>query len=213
MNHSKSPRAAPSVLDRLFEVRPVAWILPAGLAVLLVALHGAGPDLTEALRYERQAVLAGEVWRLVTGHLVHADLPHLAWNLAGLLLIWFLFARDYSAGQWLVILLASAIAIDLGFLFLERDLEWYVGFSGVLHGAMAAGLIAWLRAARDPLTLLVGMLFVAKLAWEHFYGALPFTAGSMSLPVIHEAHTYGAIGGALAALRLRRERRESVASL
>ena len=213
MNHSKSPRAAPSVLDRLFEVRPVAWILPAGLAVLLVALHAAGPDLTEALRYERQAVLAGEVWRLVTGHLVHADLPHLAWNLAGLLLIWFLFARDYPAGQWLVILLASAVAIDLGFLFLERDLEWYVGFSGVLHGAMAAGLIAWLRAARDPLTLLVGMLFVAKLAWEHFYGALPFTAGSMSLPVIHEAHTYGAIGGALAALRLRRERRESVASL
>jgi len=213
MNHSKLQRAAPSVLDRLFEVRPAAWILPAGLVVLLVALHAAGPHLTEALRYERQAVLAGEIWRLVTGHLVHADLPHLAWNLAGLLLVWFLFAGDYSAGQWLVILLASAVAIDLGFLFLERDLEWYVGFSGVLHGAMAAGLVAWLRAARDPLTVLVGTLFVAKLAWEHLYGALPFTAASMSLPVIHAAHTYGAIGGALGALRLRRERRESDAPL
>jgi membrane associated rhomboid family serine protease len=60
---------------------------------------------------------------------------------------------------------------------------------------------------------LVAGLFAAKLAWEHFQGALPFTAGTLSLPVVHEAHTYGAIGGLLAALWLGRERHCSRSSL
>jgi len=34
-------------------------------------------------------------------------------------------------------------------------------------------------------------LFAAKLAWEHFAGPLPFTAASLAVPVVHEAHTYG----------------------
>jgi membrane associated rhomboid family serine protease len=100
-----------------------------------------------------------------------------------------------------------------GFLLLEPELDWYVGFSGVLHGCMAAGLVAWLRSTRDPLTWLVAGLFAAKLAWEHFQGALPFTAGTLSLPVVHEAHSYGAIGGLLAAVWLGRERRSRRSSL
>jgi membrane associated rhomboid family serine protease len=47
-------------------------------------------------------------------------------------------------------------------------------------------------------------LFAAKLAWEHFAGPLPFTAASLELPVVHEAHTYGAVGGVLAGLWLTR---------
>jgi hypothetical protein len=31
-------------------------------------------------------------------------------------------------------------------------------------------------------------------------GPLPFTASTLAIPVIHQAHTYGAIGGAGAAL-------------
>jgi len=145
-------------------------------------------------------VLAGEAWRLVTGHLVHADVFHLGWNVLGVLIVAFLFARDFSWRQWLVILLASTATTDLGFLLLEPQLEWYVGFSGVLHGLMAAGLVAWLRTSRDAITWIVTGLFAAKLAWEHFAGPLPFTAASLAVPVVHEAHTYGAIGGALAGL-------------
>ena len=70
---------------------------------------------------------------------------------------------------------------------------------------MAAGLVAWLRAERDPLTWLVTGLFVAKLAWEHCDGRTAVhRRQSLSLPVVHEAHTYGAVGGSLAALWLAR---------
>ena len=201
------------VIERLFQARRGDWALPVALSVLLLAIYFAAPGAASEWRYDRAAILHGEAWRLVTGHLLHADVHHLGWNVFGVLLVWFLFARDYTPRQWLAILLTSTAVTSAGFLLLEPELDWYVGFSGVLHGCMAAGLVAWLRSTRDPLTWLVAGLFAAKLAWEHFQGALPFTAGTLSLPVVHEAHTYGAIGGALAAFWLGREQRSRRSSL
>ncbi len=202
------------MLERLTRLRLSDWVAPLGLSGLLLGLHLAGPAVTHALRYERAAVLAGEWWRLATGHLVHADGVHLGWNLVGIAIVWGLFGREYRLGQWLGVLFASTAAIDAGFLAWQPALAWYVGFSGVLHGAMAAGLLAWLVRSRDALTALVGLLFAAKLAWEHALGALPFTGATLSLPVVHEAHTFGAIGGALAAgLMLAAARRPGTRSL
>lgn len=192
---------------RSFRPSPRDWVVPLALACVLVALYALGPAAQDVLRYERAAVLAGDAWRLVTGHLVHADAAHLAWNLLGLVLVWLLFAGDYSPSQWLVILGVSTVATDVGFLVLEPQLEWYVGFSAVLHGCMAAGLVAWLRGSRDPLTWVVALAFAAKLAWEHVAGALPFTEASISVPVVHESHTYGTVGGIVAAWWLARRHR------
>lgn len=173
---------------------------PVTLVTVLLALQLTGAGA--ALRYERDAVLAGEWWRLLTGHLVHADAAHLGWNLLGVALVAWLFARDYTWRQWLVVLILSTAATDAGFLLFEPQLEWYVGFSGVLHGLMAAGLVAWWRTSRDPVTWIVSALFAAKLAFEHYAGPLPFTAGSLSVPVVPAAHSYGAAGGLLAGLWL-----------
>ena len=185
------------------------WLTVAAVVALVTGLWLAGPDVTAALRYERTAVLDGQWWRLVTGHLVHADAAHLAWNLAGAALVWWLFGAEYGRLEWLVIVLASAAAIDIAFLGWMPGLDWYVGLSGVLHGCMAAGLAAWLARAHDPLVLLVAILFAAKLVFEHWQGPLPFTAGTLALPVIVEAHSYGAIGGLAAALAVRARRRHA----
>lgn len=183
------------------------WLTVAAVVALLTGLWLAGPEVTAALRYERAEVLGGEWWRLATGHLVHADAAHLAWNLAGAALVWWLFGAEYGRLEWLLIVLASAASIDLAFVGWMPGLDWYVGLSGVLHGCMAAGLAAWLARARDPLVVAVAILFAAKLAWEHWQGALPFTAGTLALPVIVEAHSYGAVGGLVAALAVRARRR------
>jgi rhomboid family GlyGly-CTERM serine protease len=175
------------------------WLPLVLLGLMLVIMLG-GEHAVAVLRYERAAVLDGEVWRLLTGHLAHADGSHLVWNLLGLALVFALFAREYSTGEWLVMMLASTAAIDLGFLAVEPQIAWYVGLSGVLHGLMAAGLAAWLKARRDPLTVIVTLLFIGKLIWEHLRGPLPFTAETLSVPVVHAAHSYGAIGGALCAV-------------
>jgi rhomboid family GlyGly-CTERM serine protease len=194
-----------------------AWRAPVLLVGFLLAAYAISSEDLAAWRYDRAAILAGETWRLLTGHLVHGDPQHLAWNLAGVLIVGFLFARDFTSLQWAAVLFASTAAIDLGFLTCEPQLAWYVGFSGVLHGAMAAGLVRWLRRDEGILTWLIGGVFVAKLTWEHLAGALPFIASGLSLPVVHEAHSYGAIGGAVAALSIEawsgRRRRRGLPSL
>jgi rhomboid family GlyGly-CTERM serine protease len=194
------------VLERLTRGRLANWRLPIVISITLAVAQLGGPAAVGALRYQRDAVLQGEVWRLVTGHLVHANAVHLGWNVAGLVLVWLLFAGEYTVGGWLAVMLASTAAIDLGFLWNEPGLEWYVGSSGVLHGMVAAGLIAWLHERRDPLTLAVLGVFVAKLAWEHWRGPLPMTADTIGVPVVHAAHSYGALGGAAAALWLNARR-------
>jgi rhomboid family GlyGly-CTERM serine protease len=193
----------PSLRNRFSLHGDANWLTAMGLAVALTVISLAGPGARAWLRYERTAVLAGEAWRLVTAHLVHADAAHLAWNLAGAALVWWLFANEFTRRGWFVVMLASTAAIDLGFILFEPQIEWYVGFSGVLHGCMAAGLVAWLYRERDPLTVGVTLVFAAKLAWEHFQGPLPFTSATLSLPVVVEAHSYGAVGGGVAALWLR----------
>jgi membrane associated rhomboid family serine protease len=51
---------------------------------------------------------------VVTAHFVHLDANHALLNGLGLVLMWALFARDYSPLRWLAIYLVSSLAISLG---------------------------------------------------------------------------------------------------
>jgi rhomboid family GlyGly-CTERM serine protease len=168
-------------------------LLGACLLLLLPTLTGdRGRDL---LRYERGALADGEWWRLVSAHLVHLDLRHALLNAAGLALVWALFARDYSLKAWVGIFLGAIAAIDAGLWLGDSTVQWYVGSSGVLHGAMAAGAIAHLRAGERDGWVLAALL-AAKLLYEQSIGALPLSGND---PVVVDAHLYGVLGGAAVA--------------
>jgi rhomboid family GlyGly-CTERM serine protease len=185
--------------ESLSEARSVSAIragwLVGLLAAVLVLLWLTGDAGRELLRYERSAVLQGQYWRLLTAHFVHGSGQHLLLNAVGLGLIAALFPREYPVRGWLLILASSIVTIDLGFVFLEPQLQWYVGLSGVLHGALAAGALGWWRHESKPLALGLTAVLVGKLAWEQWHGALPLSG---DMPVVVDAHLYGAIGGALA---------------
>jgi rhomboid family GlyGly-CTERM serine protease len=179
-------------------LRGSRWLL--GLVCgIVVLLSLSGERATLMLRYERQAVLSGQYWRLLTAHLVHGSVRHLLLNLAGLGLIATLFARDFRPMQWLLIWVLSTLAIDIGFVWFEPQLDWYVGLSGVLHGMLAAGAVAWWRSEPKPLATALSLVLIGKLAWEQTQGALPLSG---DLPVVVNAHLYGAVGGAAAGFLL-----------
>lgn len=152
-----------------------------------------------ALAYARGPLAAGELWRLITAHLIHLDLEHAILNSLGLVLMWALFARDYPGRGWFFIVTGAAAAIDAGLWFRTSTALWYVGSSGVLHGVMAAGTVAHVRRREVDAPLLVAFL-VAKLAYEQTRGALPFSGSG---EVVVDAHLYGVLGGLLVALFLR----------
>lgn len=172
-----------------------------GLSCGLLVLAGFGDAPRSALRWSRPDIASGEAWRLVTGHVVHLDLGHAALNVAGLLLVWALFSRVFTAGQWVLTLLAGVVAIDLGLWLVNVELQWYVGASGLLHTAMAAGIVRQMLA-RDGLAWGLGVVGVGKLLYEHFSGAMPFT--SSGALVVTDAHLYGAVAGMICGVLLRR---------
>jgi rhomboid family GlyGly-CTERM serine protease len=145
------------------------------------------------LRYQRDAILAGEWWRLVSGHFVHLGWAHLGLNVMGLVLMWTLFAADYTPRQWLIIVAGSIASIDAGFLLLNPELVWYVGLSGALHGVMAAGTLAHLRR-REPDGWILAVFLIGKLVYEQVVGVMPYSLKSAGGPVVVDAHLYGAVG-------------------
>lgn len=163
------------------------WIWLSLIAFGLTLVFDLGDSVSELLRYDRGAIAAGGWWRLLTAHIVHLDAHHLVLNELGLVLVWSLFAHDYDAIEWCVIVLTGALAISSGLWWGSPRVAWYVGASGVLHSVMAAGAAKHLaERAWDRWILIVGL--TAKLAYEQLGGREPPL-------VVVDAHLYGAVCG------------------
>ncbi len=183
----------------------------AAISLLVLALLAGGTGVRDALSFDRGGIAGGEAWRAVTGHLVHLGPPHALLNVAGMLLIGLLVGREFSLRQWAIISLAVVASIDLGLWWLNPELDWYVGLSGVLHGWLAAGIVAQIVRRRPDAWLLLPIL-VAKLGYEQWQGPVPGSAEAAGGPVVVDAHLYGAIGGAIVAYALLRIGSRSSAS-
>src|ERR1044071_4813538 len=95
MNAEGPPRGLAGVLKSLNCDRAYGWAL-LGACALLAALELGGEPVRNALSYQRTALASGEWWRLLSAHFVHLDAGHATLNGLGLVLMWALFARDYS---------------------------------------------------------------------------------------------------------------------
>src|SRR6202453_3960489 len=165
------------------------WMWLLAIILVLDLVLGLGDSMGEVLRYDRSAIAAGGWWRLLTAHIVHLDLHHLILNELGLVLVWALFAQDYDAVEWCVIVCAGALGISCGLWWLSPRVTWYVGASGVLHTILAAGVARHLLAGEWDRWLLLVCL-AGKLAYEQLGGHEPAL-------VVVDAHLYGAACGFL----------------
>ena len=176
----------------LFQYRCTLFV--SGLCLVIALL----PTSTmELLQYERTAILAGEWWRLITGHLVHLGWNHLIMNLIGFWLIWHLFLSNENPLAYCFYRLPLlTMGTSLGLLFLSPEVAWYRGLSGVLHGLLS---LALLRQSRQQpvISSLLLVLLTIKLAWEQIAGPLPGSEPWIDGRVIVDAHLYGALCGVI----------------
>ncbi|MBL1260928.1 MAG: rhombosortase [Thiotrichaceae bacterium] len=176
-------------------------MLPLTICAIALLIQIGGSEASQWLRYDREGILNGEVWRMITGHLVHLGWPHLLMNLIGLILIWLLFGHLIKRNSWLLIGTISTVGISAGMMFFNPELKWYVGLSGVLHGMFVAGAIVSVKAGYRAELLLL-LLLTGKLTWEQVFGPLPGSAEFAGGNVIVDAHLYGAISGLFISLAL-----------
>jgi len=201
MNAEAPIRGLEQVLKSLNCDRAYGWAL-LGACLLLALPEFGGEPVRALLMYDRGGIAHGEWWRLITAHFVHLDAGHAFLNGLGVILMWALFARDYSPLRWVAIYLFASLTISLGLWWLNPELQWYVGASGALHGVMTAGTLAHLRRG-DLDGWILAVFIIAKLGYEQFAGSMPFSGAANT---VVDAHLYGAIGGLALAFFLRSRR-------
>ncbi len=186
-------------------IRLLPWrSLGVAAAALAVAASAAAPGLT----YDRDRILGGEIWRLLTGHLVHAGPRHLLWDALPLLGVGLLFEGALGSRFWRALGMA-ALSVGAGLFLLDPGLGAYCGLSGVLNGLWVGGALVAARgeerAGRIALAWLYRacvLLDLGKVAFETATGSPlvtdPIALGGDPVPL---AHALGALGGVLAAWR------------
>lgn len=176
---------------RLTAVRLPLWTLAicasAGLVFLL-------PFLESVLIYDRSAIAQGELWRLVTGNLVHYSAAHLGYDLLALLVAGTMIEmsgyRHYPA-----LCLAAATCIGMVLYWAEPAMLYYAGLSGVataaivylcLHGLTEKGAWRWICAgALLGLGIKVGIEFMLN-------ESLLVASGSSEFQPVPLSHLVGA---------------------
>ncbi len=169
----------------------VLWLLLFIISFMLQAF-----DLIDRWRFDRGLVEQGDVWLLLTGHIVHLNWSHWLLNMAGLAIVAFFFSSHASFKQWFSVVIVSSIVIAAGIWWWITDINSYVGLSGVLHGLFLYGALREIRFY--PVSgYVLFIVLIGKLAWEFFNGALPGSEDMTGGRVLTEAHLLGAIGGML----------------
>ncbi len=160
------------------------------------------PHAAASLEFDRTALARRELWRLLTGHFVHFDASHLAWDAGAFALLAGLLPAQ-SPRRWLVLIIGSALLISAGVWLLQPRWEIYRGLSGIdcaLFGALLVERLGTARRERDPLArsivVLAAVGLIAKCGIELLGGAPVFAASGDYSPV-PLAHLLGAVWGAL----------------
>ncbi len=147
------------------------------------------PASLSYLMWERAALSQYQYWRLLSAHLVHLSIQHLAFNLLGLYVLSELLWDRFTASEWMSLCVFSALAISSLFWLFEPQLLWYAGLSGVLHGLWAGmALLGWMRTRR-VLFFAALLALGLKLIW--------LNGVKLDVPVVSIAHVYGAAAGLL----------------
>jgi rhomboid family GlyGly-CTERM serine protease len=172
---------------------PVLTLLMVGAALVVAGF----PGWSAGLIYDRQAILAGEFWRLFTGHWVHFSTSHMLYDTLALGLAGgMLEARRLPHYGWLCLL--APWVINLALLAFDPRLRYGGGLSGL---AVCTLVVLALDGLGDPSgwrwacrLILAGV--AGKILFEMATGRLLFaTINAGSVVVCPASHLAGALTG------------------
>jgi len=153
-----------------------------------------GDSITQIFIYHRTLINQGELWRLVTGHVLHTNGFHLLLNLAALIMLWALHGRFYTIKNYCALFVFCALGTSIGIFYSTPPLMQYVGLSGVLHGIFVFGAIMDI-VAKDKTGYLLFIGVFVKIAHEQIYGASTDVSDLIEASVAIDAHLWGAVSG------------------
>lgn len=166
------------------------------VAVVLASVAASQvPGLGDLLLYDRVAIQQGELWRLLSGHLVHFTTSHLLMDGVVFAIAGALIERQRGA-QVALLYLAMALVIGIGLWVLEPGLARFGGLSGLGYGA----LCYWAMNAADgrsrftvlPALMLIGLLLKISIDFR-WPSALPSLMGPQPFVAVPLSHLIGVL--------------------
>ena len=185
-----------------------------GFIIILMTcnLHlfrGSSPSM---LIFEKDLVVDGEWWRVITHLFVHVSWYHLLLDGAAVTFLWHEIDFDSLLERFLVSITTAAGSLLAAVWFSPHIEQFgYCGLSGLAHGLMFYLGLVWLRQSflqrRQNVVLgklVAGSLLVflsgGKSIIEVVSGSVIFSQlhlGGLGIPIVH-AHLGGVIGGFIA---------------
>jgi rhomboid family GlyGly-CTERM serine protease len=171
----------------------LGWFMITLIVLLITTIFAS--LMNPLLRFDRGDIYEGEIWRLITGHFVHLGIYHALMNIIGLLLIPSIFPAAIDNKNLPKAILFIAVSISLALLTCSPQLDWYLGFSGVLHGLFAFCIVLHLSSKMS-----IDWLILGALTFKVIYEQLPdydanYLKDYIHAPVAVDAHLYGTLAG------------------
>ena len=169
------------------------WFLVV-LFVVITVIAALPESVQTSLSFQRTAIDHGQLWRLMTCHLVHLNWQHWLLNLFGFAIVFYVCPP--WLGQWAGVLtfLFLCLLVGLGLYWFDPQLWGYTGLSGVLYGLLCSALIFSPYYPRFVRIIAV-LAIAAKIIWEQtpLYSDT-MIASFIKAHVAQDAHLYGLIG-------------------
>lgn len=190
------------------------WIVPASgsplpiwsltLALLACFIVPASP-LSQLLQFERSALAAGELWRLITCHWTHFNNEQLFWDVLAFVGFAAVCERQ-SRSAFFLCLLSAALVVPLAVWLTHPEILIYRGISGLdvalfLCAACTYfldnfGRQKWLAAALAGMAITI---FLGKTCFEFASQSTLFVQQNADFIPIPLAHLAGGLSGCLSA--------------
>ncbi|MBT0586382.1 rhombosortase [Alteromonas oceanisediminis] len=175
------------------------WIGPLCVAMIAILGFVFEPWSSQWFAFNRATVNQGELWRLLSAHLLHTNAIHLLLNIAGLALLWGLHGEYYRPARFSIFFSLCAVLTSLAIWLFSPQLTHYVGLSGVLHGLFVWGACGDIRRGdHTGWLLLIGLAI--KICYEQFGGDSSQIAALIEASVAVDAHLWGVLSGLLLSL-------------
>lgn len=167
-------------------------------AILLLGSSGSDQAALAGWSYQRSAILQGELWRLVTGHLVHYSTRHLVSNLLAFIALASWLEIRIGWRNCMKFLLGSMLFISAALWLLVPEMEVYAGISGINYALLGVLLLResslLAQQWRMPVHVSYPVFIVASIGllyWQAPLISSPFSGQLADVRVAWQAHAAG----------------------
>jgi rhomboid family GlyGly-CTERM serine protease len=162
-------------------------------------------DASTFLQYDRTLIADGELWRIITGHFTHWSFDHFLWCTITFIALGSICERLNRKG-FIISLSASAIIIPVVSWFVDPEMLFYRGLSGICSSIFIVGAVLMIQqsfADKDWANLILpsvgGILFFCKIVFEFINNQAVFVHTNNMFSPVPLAHLIGGIIGFITA--------------